>query len=113
MENEKDWDSIFPTLQHLKYNKHEIIIFNVHHKSTESDFEFENKQHIFTDLETGKKVKINPEQVREEYSKRKIERSNQIKLKAAQYKIDFIEADVAKNIDQILLPYLIKRKKMK
>ena len=36
----------------------------------------------------------------------------ELKLKCAQYRIDFIEADVRKGYKQVLMPYLIKREKM-
>jgi hypothetical protein len=36
----------------------------------------------------------------------------EIRLKCAQYKIDFIEADINKSFDQILLPFMLKRGKM-
>lgn len=113
MENEKNWEETFPALQHLKYNNHEVVIFHVHDKKTEIDFNFENKPHIFTDIETGNKVKVNPNQVKESYIAAKDKITKQIKLKAAQYKIDFIEADIAEPMDLILQSYLIKRNQVR
>ena len=34
-------------------------------------------------------------------------------MRCGQYKIDFIEADIANGFDQILTSYLVKRTKMK
>ena len=36
----------------------------------------------------------------------------QLQLKCGQYKIDFVEADINKGFEQILLPYLVKRSKL-
>ena len=112
LENKADWDLIFPALQHLKYNKHEIVIFHVNHPSTELDFTFENKPHIFTDLETGKQIKVNPDQVKETFQNKSKALFNELKLKAGQYKIDLVDANVEQPIDLILQSYMIKRSKI-
>lgn len=113
LENEAQWDLLFPALQHLKYQKHEVVIFQTNHKSTELEFEFEDKPHIFRDLETGKEVKINPNQVKESYLANSQRLQKEVYLKCAQYKIDLVQVDVDQPIDQVLQGYLIKRDKMK
>ena len=113
MENTDKHEEIFSALQHLKHNNHEILIFHVYDKRTELDFNFPERPTIFIDLETGQREKAQPSQVRKIYQEQIEKRFRDIKLKCGQYKIDFIEADVAKSIDQILLPYLIKRKRMR
>jgi uncharacterized protein (DUF58 family) len=112
IENSKDWEAIFPALQHLKFQKHEIVIFNTVHKKTELDFFFEDKPHIFKDLETGKELKVNPMQVREAYLENAEKRQKEIYLKCSQYKIDLIDVDVDKPIEQVLQGYMIKRSKL-
>ncbi|MCB0804990.1 MAG: DUF58 domain-containing protein [Bacteroidales bacterium] len=105
-------DELFSALQHLKYNKHEVILFHVFDKSKEFDFEFENRPFKFIDLEGGQEVKLTPSEVREAYVKRSAAFKNELKLKCGQYKIEFIEADINRGFDQILLPYLLKREKL-
>jgi len=113
LENTDKHEEIFSALQHLKHNNHEILIFHVYDKSTEIDFDFPERPTIFIDLETGQKEKAQPSQIKKQYQEQIEALFKDIKMKCGHYKIDFIEADVAKNMDQILLPYLIKRKRMR
>ncbi|MCR6640813.1 MAG: DUF58 domain-containing protein [Sporocytophaga sp.] len=113
LENRVDKDSIFPALQHLKHNNHEVLLFHVIDSKTEEEFNFEERPYEFIDIEKGQKVKINPSQVKDAYLAATKQYFEDIKIKAGQYKIDFIKADINNGFDQILLNYLIKRNKMK
>lgn len=113
LENEKDWNLIFPALQHLKFQKHEVVVFNLLHKKTELEFDFVDKPHIFKDLESGKELKINPMQVREQFMESVQKRQKELYLKCAQYKIDLVDVDIDQNIEQVLHGYMIKRSKMR
>jgi hypothetical protein len=104
---------IFSALQHLKHNNHEVLLFHVIDSKTEEDFTFEERPYEFIDIESGEKVKIQPSQVKDFYTKSIKQFHNELKLKCGQYKIDFITADVNQGIDPILTSYLIKRGKMK
>jgi len=112
-ENVEEKDKLFSALQHLKHNKHEVLLFHIFDSGTELDFQFDDKPYIFTDLESGEKVKVNPNQIRDFYQKSIKSYFTEIKLKAGQYGIDFIEADIQKGYEQILQAFLIKRTKMR
>lgn len=112
-ENIADQAAIFSALQHLKHNHHEVLIFHVYDKQTELDFNFPERPIEFIDIETGQREKVSPSQIRKSYQEKITALFQEIKLKCGQFKIDFIEADVAQGIDQILYPYLIKRKRMR
>jgi uncharacterized protein (DUF58 family) len=101
-------DQLFSALQHLRHNLHEVLLFHVTDRKTEEDFPYE-----FVDLETGEKVKVQPHQVRNQYQQYVKKFYQDLKLKCGQYKIDFIEADIAEGFDPILTSYLVKRSKMK
>jgi hypothetical protein len=103
---------IFDALQHLKHNKHEVILFYVHDRMHELDFEFENRPYVFVDMETGERVKLTPTDIKENYVNRMQGFYKELKLKCAQYRIDLVEADINKGFDQILTPYILKRAKM-
>lgn len=105
-------DTLFSALQHLKFNKHEVVIFNVTDKSREVDFEFENRPYEFVDMETGATIKVHAANVKAEYLARMSEYRQAIQLKCSQYKIDIIDADIAAGFQPILEAYLIKRQKM-
>lgn len=111
-ENADDADEIFSALQHLKYNKHEVILFHVADKKRELDFEFENRPYIFVDMENGEQVKLQPNQVKEFYTKQVAAFTEQLKLRCLQYKIDFVEADINKGFYPILQTWMVKRSKM-
>lgn len=111
-ESEDGLNKIFAALQHLKHNKHEIILFNVLDHKMELSFEFENRPHTFIDIESGEEVKLHPNNVRASYLEAINLYHKELKLKCAQYKIDFIDADIHSGFYQILHSYLIKRAKM-
>jgi hypothetical protein len=105
-------DELFAALQHLKYNKHEVILFHVVDKQKELDFEFENRPYQFIDMETGEKVKLHSNQVKEYYVEQMKKFETDLKMRCGQYKIDFVEADINLDFRQVLLPFLTKRTKM-
>jgi len=109
--NDSNIEAIFSAFQHLKYNKHEVIIFHVIDKKMEQDFEFNNRPYKFIDLESGETIKILTNQIRDSYTIKIKEYFNNLKIKCEQYGIDLIQADINKNFNQILYPYLIKRAK--
>jgi uncharacterized protein (DUF58 family) len=106
-------DELFDALQHLKYNKHEVIFFHVVDEQEEIDFDFENRPHRFIDMETGDTIRLNPFDIREAYRRRLSEFRLSLKNRCDQYHIDFIEANIRKGFNQVLLPYLVKRQRMK
>ena len=107
-----DQEEIWAALQHLRHNKHEVVIFHVVDRSTEIDLDFENAPHRFIDLETGEELKLNPMEVRDAYKKAMNDFEKELKLRCGQNRIDLVEADISKGYRQVLLPYLLKRKKM-
>jgi uncharacterized protein (DUF58 family) len=111
-DNIAESEKIFTALQHLKHNLHEVLLFHVTDKSTESDFNFEDRPYEFIDLETNERVKLNPAQVKVDYQKTLQQFYQELKLRCGQYKIDFIEADIKDGFEPILNSYLIKRSRM-
>ncbi|MEQ8573214.1 DUF58 domain-containing protein [Fulvivirga sp.] len=112
-DNAADLDEIFSGLQHMKHNKHEVLLFHVTDKATEYDFDFEDRPHEFIDLESGERLKLQPYEVKEHYQQKAEEFYKNLKLRCAQLRIDFIEVDIAGDYNEILKAYLIKRAKMK
>lgn len=106
-------ERLFSAMQHLRHNLHEVLLFHVTDRNTEEDFNFEERPYEFIDLESGEKVRVQPSQVKDQYQASIKEFYHDLKLKCGQYKIDFIEADIAQGFDQILSAFLVKRGKMK
>ena len=112
LEQSENLEPIFTALQHLKYNKHEVVLFHVVDQSKEVDFEYENRPYQFIDMETGEKVRLQSNQVREYYVKQMKEFKEALKFKCLQYKIDFVEADINQGFKKVLQSYLVKRTRM-
>lgn len=112
-DSDEDADELFKALQHLKHNKHEVIVFHVIDNATELEFEFDDRPIEFIDLESGDRIKVNPADVKDDYKTRAQNFHAALKMRCNQYKIDFIEADVATDFNNILQTYLIKRAKMR
>jgi uncharacterized protein (DUF58 family) len=103
---------IFDALQHLKYNKHEVILFHVQDSRFEVNFNFENRPYEFIDLESGEKLLMNSTQLKDAYVTQMAAYRKELALKCSQYGIDIVDADVQQGYDKILNAYLVKRNKM-
>jgi uncharacterized protein (DUF58 family) len=104
--------SLFAAIQHLKYNKHEVVIFNVNDKRKELDFDFDNRPHHFIDMESGEQVRVHPGKIRDSYLASLQKYRHELELKCAQYHIDIIDAYIEDGYNHVLKSYLIKRNKM-
>jgi len=111
-DNQEQVQELINGLHHLKHTKHEVLLFHVTDKSTEFDFDFEERPYKFVDLETSEELKLHPSQIKEVYTKRINEYFQDLAIKCGQLKIDFIKADISDDYDKILSAYLIKRGKM-
>lgn len=105
-------DEFFQALQHLKHNKHEVIVFHTMDKKSELDFELENRPYNLVDMETGENIKLQPNQFKEEYAKSIQSYFKSIELRCTDYHIDFMPADIATGYNDVLLRYLLKRQRM-
>ena len=111
-DNGEDMEKLFAALQHLKYAKHEVILFHVTDKEHELEFEFENRPYEFIDLESGEKVKLQSNEVKSYYVDKVKSFTENLKMRCLQYKIEFVEADINAGFAPILQTYLVKRSKL-
>jgi uncharacterized protein (DUF58 family) len=107
-----DNDAVFDALQHLKFNKHEIIIFNVMDRSLEEELLVPNKPSRFVDVETGEELKLQPAEIKEAYTARMNQFKKEWKLRCAQYRIEWVEVDALSDPSEFLIPFLLKRNRM-
>jgi uncharacterized protein (DUF58 family) len=105
-------DDLFGALQHLRHNNHEVVLFHVHDKTIEMDFELENRPYTIIDLESGERIKIQSNELKEKYKVSVTAYFEEISLRAKQYAIDFISADINEGFDKVLMAYLIKRQRI-
>ena len=106
-------EALFEALRHLKYNKHEVILFHTYDGKTEFDFNFDNSPKKFIDVETGEEINIYAENIKEKYKELVSNYFKELKNKCLQYKIDYVPVDIHKGYNEVLTAYLIGRKKNK
>jgi len=111
-ENSLEPEKLFASLQHLKHNKHEVVLFHVNDKLHELELDYQNRPSRFVDMETGQQVKLFPAQVKQQYMEAVRSFMEELKLRCGQYRIDLVEADIRKGFEQVLMPYLVKRSKL-
>ncbi len=102
---------LFEALRHLKYNKHEVVLFHVIDKKKELSFEFENSPKRFTDVETGAQIDLYSDNIRDNYHKAVGAYLEELKLRCAQYRINYVLADINNKFDKVLTTYMIERQK--
>lgn len=102
-------EEVFEALKHLKYKKHEVILFDIQEQKQELNFDFENRPYIFKDSETGEELKLHPNAVKEMYQQNYTTYKEALKLKCMQYKIDYHEAIIGSDFNQVLQTFISKR----
>ncbi|WP_417853875.1 DUF58 domain-containing protein [Xanthomarina gelatinilytica] len=106
-----DQEKLFEALRHLKYNKHEVVLFHVFDKEKEVLFDFDNSPKRYVDVETGEHINLYAENIRDNYKEAVRTYFETIKLKCGQYRIKYVEADINKKFDNILTTYMVERQK--
>lgn len=106
-----DETKLFEALRHLKYNKHEVILFHVIDKDKELKFDFDNKPKRFIDVETGEYINLYADSIKENYNESVSNYFEALRLKCAQYKIKYVEADINNHFNNVLTTYMVERQK--
>ncbi|MEL6592372.1 MAG: DUF58 domain-containing protein [Bacteroidota bacterium] len=106
-------EDLFKALQHLRHEKHEVLVFHLLDRPTEENFEFPNRPVILKDLESGEKIEVSPHQIRDQYQSLMKQYKARFKQKCYEFKIDFIEVDIRQPYDKVLTDYLVKRRSLK
>jgi uncharacterized protein (DUF58 family) len=106
-----DREDLFEALRHLKYNKHEVVLFHTYDKKHELDFDFENSPKKFVDVETGDELSIYSSNIKEAYQESINDYFNELKTKCLQYQIDYVPVNSNDGFQTVLTSYLIRRRK--
>jgi uncharacterized protein (DUF58 family) len=109
----KEDEALFEALRHLKYNKHEVVLFHTYDGKTELNFNFDNAPKKFVDVETGEEINVFAENVQQKYAELASHYFKGLKNKCLQYKIDYVPVDINQGFNDILTAYLLQRKKIK
>jgi uncharacterized protein (DUF58 family) len=104
-----DEAALFSALQHLKHDKHKVLLFHVYDEKTELHFDFDNAPRKFIDVETGDEVAIFAENIKETYEKQVSNYFSKLALTCAQNKIKYVPVPVGANFEKILTTYLVEK----
>ena len=105
-------EKMFEALRHLKFNKHEVVLFHTFDMNTELNFDFENSPKKIVDVETGEMVNLFADNIKENYTRLVDSYFKELKNKCLQYKIDYVPVDVKQGFHQVLTSYFLSRQKM-
>ena len=112
-QSDQEEEKLFEALQHLKYNKHEVILFHTYDKEKEIEFDFNNRPKRFVDLETGEHLNLYADNVRKDYKEAVQKYFNELKIKCGQYRIKYVPVNINEDFSAILTSYLVERQKFK
>ena len=112
-QSDKEEEKLFEALQHLKYNKHEVILFHTYDKEKEIEFDFSNRPKRFVDLENGEHLNLYADNVKQDYKEAVQKYFNELKIKCGQYRIKYLPVNINEDFSTILTSYLIERQKFK
>jgi len=104
-------DKVFAALRHLKYNKHEVVLFHLLDRAKEVAFDFENTPKRYLDVETGAHIDVFSDTVKKGYEKAVEDYFETIRMKCAQYRIKYVEVDVRSDFSRVLNTFMIERQK--
>lgn len=110
-QSDTDAEKLFEALQHLKYNKHEVILFHVYDKEKEIEFNFSNRPKRFVDVETGEHVNLYAENIKDNYEAAVENYFTALKLRCGQYRIIYVPVDINEDFITILTTFLVARQK--
>ncbi|MCB0853283.1 MAG: DUF58 domain-containing protein [Bacteroidetes bacterium] len=105
-------EELFSALRHLRHEKHEVLVFHLLDRKTEQEFDFPNRPVILKDLETGDKIEVSPHQIRDRYRDMIKAYNARFKQRCYEFKIDFVEVDIAQSYEKVLTDYLVKRRSL-
>ena len=104
-----DEDALFTALQHLKHNKHKIVLFHVIDEKTELNFDFDAAPRKFIDLESGEEINIFADNIKETYENQVSNYFKKVAITCAQNKIKYVPVSVGNNFEKILTTYLVEK----
>ncbi len=102
-------EALFTALQHLKHNKHKIVLFHVIDEKTELNFDFDAAPRKFIDLESGEEINIFADNIKETYENQVSNYFKKVAITCAQNKIKYVPVSVGANFEKILITYLVEK----
>ena len=104
-----DEKALITALQHLKHNKHKIVLFHVIDETTELNFDFDEAPRKFIDIETGEEINIFADNIKDIYKNQVSNYFKKLAITCAQNKIKYVPVSVGANFEKILTTYLVEK----
>ncbi len=108
-----DQAELFKAVRHLKYNKHDVVLFHTYDSKTEVSLNFEDRPIRFVDVETSEHVNIFADQVKDSYESAVQQYFEQIRLLCGQYRIKYVPVDIQQDFQVVLTTFLLERQLFK
>lgn len=108
-----DQEALFNALQHLKHNKHKVVVFHVYDKETELQFDFDSAPRKFIDLESGETIDLYSDSIKEDYEKQVSSYFKEVEMRCAQNQIKYVPVSVSENFEKIMTTYLVEKQRFK
>lgn len=108
-QDSKHEKELFEALRHLKYNKHEVVLFHVFDGKKELNFDFSNTPKRYLDVETGQTIDLYADNIKTNYKKTVHKYFTDLKNQCLQYQIKYVPSDIHHGFDEILTTYLVER----
>ena len=105
-----DEGDIFRGLAHLKFLKHDVIVFHIMDHQ-ELHLEYEGLIQ-FEDVETGDRVRTFPQSIRAGYQQRVAEFLDNVKKTLGKNGVDYCLLETSEPLDRALIAYLVKRRRL-
>lgn len=102
-------EALFNALQHLKHNKHKVVLFHVIDEKRELHFDFDNAPRKFIDVESGEIINLFADSVKENYEKNVKSYFKKIAMTCAQNKIKYVPVNVGSDFEKIMTTYLVEK----
>jgi uncharacterized protein (DUF58 family) len=112
-QSDRHEDELFEALRHLKYNKHDVVLFHIYDSVTELDFEFDNKPTRFVDVESGEHINLYADNVKQEYKAAVASYFEKLRVRCGQYRIKYMPVDINDDFDVVLTTFLLERQLFK
>jgi uncharacterized protein (DUF58 family) len=109
LEPKEKLETLEAAFQHLRFKKHDLVVFHVLDQATELQFEIGHRPTRIVDMETGAELRIEPRQLRNIFTQRVQEFNQSMKEICGRSGADWNEADLAAGIPSVLLEFLKKR----
>lgn len=110
-QNEVDENQLFEALRHLKYNKHEVVLFHLLDHKHELQFSFDNTPKRFIDVETGEHIDLYADTIKTSYEQEVRRYVKELQLRCAQYRIKYVGVDIGSDFSSVLNSFMVERQK--